>query len=239
MTSPLTEEISAPILRNMSPFDDASTHIDDLYAEAKNWLDGSAIENQAQCDALDVLDKSLLDAGNRLEALRIEEKKPLDDQVKAIQDRYNPYIQKDKGKVAIARSTLNPLRAAWKKRLAAEAAAKADKARREAEEERAKADAAIRASAGNLEARESAEEALATAKEAEKYAAKLDKKATVGTGLRTYYHAELVDLTAAIRYYWTLHKQAFADLVCDMAEKDAGEGVTIPGFRVFEEKRAL
>ena len=98
-------------LRNITPFDELVLEIDDLFAEAANWADGSPVENQAQCDALDVLDKALLDAGKRLDALRVEEKRPLDEQVQAIQDRYNPFIQPKKGKVDLARSALNPVRA--------------------------------------------------------------------------------------------------------------------------------
>ena len=50
-------------LRNITPFDELVLEIEDLFAEATNWADGSPVENQAQCDALDVLDKALLDAG--------------------------------------------------------------------------------------------------------------------------------------------------------------------------------
>lgn len=225
--------------KNITPFDEVAGEIQDLYDEAKNWADGSPVETQAQCDALDLLDKSLLDAGRRLDLLRVAEKKPLDEQIDAIQARFNPYVQPKKGKVDLARSALNPLRAAWKKRLADDAAAVAEKARREAEEERRKADEAMRASAGNLEARERAEEQLATAKEAERFAAKKDKQATTGLGLRTSYHAELTDLNAAVKHYWPGHKQAFADLVLDIANREAGAGIEIPGFRIIEERKAL
>lgn len=60
-------------IKNITPFDEIVLEIEDLFAEAENWADGTSIENQAQCDALDVLDKSLLDAGKRLDALRVEE----------------------------------------------------------------------------------------------------------------------------------------------------------------------
>ena len=66
----------------------------------------------------------------------------LDEQVQAIQDRDNPYIQPKKGRVDIARSCLNPVRAAWKeseRKRKEEAAAKA-RAEAEAAGDRAQVD---------------------------------------------------------------------------------------------------
>ena len=226
--------------RNITPFDEIIIEIDDLYSEAANWADGSPIESQEQCDAIDDLDKKLLDASKRLDALRVEEKRPLDDQVQAIQDRYNPYIQPKKGRVDIARSCLNPVRAAWKAaqlKLKEEAAAKA---RAEAEAEKRKAEEAIRASAGNLAAREAAEEQLATAKEAEKFATRQERRATTGTGLRTYYTASVTDVNAAIKHYWADRRGDFEALVLRLAQADVDRGLhAIPGITVTENKKAV
>jgi hypothetical protein len=212
-----------PVLRNMTPFDEISLEIDDLYSEAANWADGSPIESQEQCDALDVL----------------EEKRPLDEQVKAIQDRYNPYIQPTKGRVDRARSCLNPLRAAWKAAEAAKKAAAAEKARAEAEAERLKAEEMIRSSAGNLVAREAAEEQLSTAKEAEKFAARQEKRATTGLGLRTTYEAAITDLNAAIKHYWPTRKADFQEFVQGLADEDVRRGIReIPGIAITEIKKA-
>lgn len=225
---------------NLTPFDEIALEVEGLYNEAKNWADGSPIENQEQCDALDVLDKKLLDAGKRLDALRVEEKRPLDEQVKAIQDRYNPLIQPKRGKVDMARAALNPARAAWKKKLADEKAAAALKARLEADELRRKADEAIRASSGNLEARERAEEQLDEAKYAEGFADRQEKRATTGLGLRTVYRAEITDLNAAIKHYWASRRDDFAALVQMLADEDVRAGKrTIPGITVHEERKAL
>lgn len=231
---------TAPILRNMTPFDEVALEIDDLYAEAAEWADGSPIENQAQCDALDTLDKALLDAGKRLDALRVEEKRPLDEAVQAIQDRYNPYVQPKKGRVDLARSCLNPLRAAWKAAEAKKKADAAEKARLEAIAEKAKAEEMIRASAGNLVAREAAEEQLSTAKEAEKFAARQEKRATTGLGLRTTYEATITDLNAAIKHYWPTRKADFQEFVQGLADEDVRRGVReIPGVTVTENRKAL
>jgi hypothetical protein len=231
---------AAKTLRNITPFDEIVLEIEGLYDEAKNWADGTPIENQAQCDALDVLDKKLLDASKRLDALRVEEKRPLDEQVQAIQDRYNPLIQPRRGKVDMARSALNPVRAAWKEAERKRKEAIALKARLDAEEERRKADEAIRASAGNLEARERAEEQLESAKYAEGVADRQEKRATTGLGMRTTYRPEITDLNAAIKHYWAARRDDFAALVLSLAESDVRAGKrTIPGFTIHEERKAL
>jgi hypothetical protein len=234
--------MSAPAtaLKNITPFDEIVMEIDDLYSEAANWADGKPIESQAQCDALDVLDKALLDAGKKLDALRVEEKRPLDEQVQAIQDRYNPYVQPRKGRVDLARSCLNPVRAAWKEAQRKLKEAAALKARIEAEELRRKADEAMRASSGNLVAREQAEEKLDFAKEAERFADKQETRATTGLGLRTTYRPEIADLSAAIKHYWAAKRTAFEALVIELAEADIRAGRrTIPGITVIEERKAL
>lgn len=225
---------------NMSPFDTIVGEIDDLYAEAANWADGSPIDSQEQCDALDVLDKSLLDAGKRLDALRVEEKRPLDEAIQAIQDRFNPYVQPKKGRVDIARSCLNPLRAAWKDAERQRKEAKAEAARIEAARLQAEAEEKLRASAGNIVAREQAEEAVALAKEAIGFAKRETKRATTGLGLRTYHSAELTDLNAAVRYFWKLNPKAFETLVLDLVTTAvAGGAREIPGFNIFEERKAV
>lgn len=239
MSTATAERAEAP-RRNITPFDEVVMEIDDLYSEAANWADGSPIENQEQCDALDDLDKKLLDAGKRLDALRVEEKRPLDEQVQAIQDRYNPYIQPKKGRVDIARSCLNPVRAAWKEAERKRKEDAAAKARAEAEAEKRKAEEAIRASAGNLAAREAAEEQLATAKEAEKFANRQERRATTGTGLRTTYTASITDLNAAIKHYWGERKGEFEALVQRLADEDVRRGLrTIPGITITEDKKAV
>jgi len=226
--------------RNITPFDELTLEIDDLYTKAANWADGTPIESQEQCDALDDLDKALLDAGKRLDALRVEEKRPLDEQVQAIQDKFNPYIQPKKGRVDLARASLNPLRAAWKEAERTRKAAAAEKARQEAEELKRKAEEEMRASAGNLVAREAAEETLAFAKEAEGFAKREERRATTGTGLRTTYEVSVTDLSTAIRHYWTARKADFQTLVQSLAEEDVRRGVReIPGFTITEIKKAI
>ena len=226
---------------NVPPDVMAFNTIDAYYDEAKNWAsDGFTIESQAQADEVDALDKALLKAGQEAEALRVEEKRPLDEQIDAIQAKFNPFIQKGKGKVDIARSSLKALLTAWRteqERVKREAA---EKARREAEEERRLAQEAMRASSGDVEAREQAEQLLESAKRAEKIANKADKAATTGLGLRTSWMPKLTDRNAAIKHYWAKDPGAFERLVLDMALTEVRQGVrAIPGFEIEAVKGAI
>ncbi|MCA1298003.1 hypothetical protein [Stappia indica] len=231
---------NAQALRNITPFDEIVLKIDELYDEAKNWADGEPIQNQQQHDAVEKIRDAIHEAGKKADEMRKEEKRPLDEQVKAIQDRYNPLIQPKKGKVDRAKSALGDVLAVWRDKLADEARAKAEAARIEAEEKRRAAEEAMRSSAGDLEAREEAEEILSAAKNAEKQAKRADKAATTGTGLRTYYRAEIEDLTAVLRHYWPIRRAELEEFALGLANADVRAGKRdIPGVRVIEEKRAV
>lgn len=227
---------------NMSPFDLIVAEIESLYDEAKNWADGSDIENDEQDAALDTLDKALLKAGQEANKLRAEEKDPLDKQVEAIQAKFHPLIgdtKAGKGKVILARAALAPIRTRYKAKKQAEAQAKADAARKAAEAERLAAQEAMRASSGNLKAREQAEQQVAAAEAAEKIANKATKAATTNTGLRTKWVAEMVDPRAAVAAMWKRDPQAFVDLAQTLAQQAALSGVReIDGFNIKEEKVA-
>lgn len=213
--------------------------IDDLYEEAKNFADGEQITSQEMADAITTLREGLHEAGKKADALRIEEKKPHDDAAKAVQDKYNPYVQPKRGRVDMAKSALDALLTPWRTRVAAEKAAEAARVAAEAEAARLAAQEAMQASAGNLAEREAAEELLADAKALEKTARRTEKAATTGLGLRTVWSAELVDEEAAMDWLWARAK----DEVLAVAQRNADELVrsgvrSVPGFRVVEEKRA-
>lgn len=228
-----------PKTHNQSPFDAIAEEINDLFDEAKHWADGAAIADQATHDAIEKLRDSIHEAGKRADALRVEEKKPLDDQVKAIQDRYNPLIQPKRGKVDMAKAALDDLLTPWRKKVADEKAAEAARVAKEAEAARLAAQAAIQASSGNLAAREEAEELLADAKALERQAKRADKAATTGLGLRTVWTAELVDEEAAMEWCWARAKAEVLAVAQRNAEEAVRAGVRqVPGFRVVEGKVA-
>jgi hypothetical protein len=222
-----------------SPFDLVKQEIEDLFDEAKNFADGEPIDSPALADAITSLREKIHEAGKRADALRVEEKRPLDEQVKAIQDRYNVYIAPKKGKVDLAKSTLDTLLTPWRTKVAAEKAAAAAAAAAEAEAARLAAQEAIRASSGNLAARADAEELLAGAKKLEKVAARADKAATTGTGLITKWVAEISDEGLALDWAYEQAPGEFMALALSLANEKVRSGVrTLPGFVIKDEKRA-
>lgn len=224
------------------PLDDEAAimaAIDDLYGEARNWADGEPITSQEVADAITKLHDGLHDLGKRGDELRIEEKRPWDEKVDAVQQKWNPYVQPKKGRVAMGKAALGELLTAWRldqtRKAEAEAAAKRAEAARLAEE----AQAAIRASAGNLEARERAEEKLAEAKSADKWAGRAEKKATTGTGLRTTWQTTIADELAALDWAFSKAPADFLALALSLAEAEVRVGKRkIDGFNIVEQKVA-
>jgi len=213
--------------------------IDDLYDTAKDFADGEPITDDKMEETIAGIYNDLHKLGKQADELRVAEKKPLDDAAKAIQDKFNRYIQPKKGRVDMAKAALGDLLAPYRnaKRLAAEAEAR--RVAEEAAEARASAIAAMQASAGNLAEREAAEELLADAKKLETTAKRTFKAATTGTGLRTVWSVELVDEEVAMDWLWARAK----DEVLAVAQRNAEEVVrggarAVPGFSVTERKVA-
>lgn len=218
-------------------------HIEDLYAEARNFLDGEPITTQGQADAVaDLLDQ-IRQAEKAADEARKEENRPFDEGKAAVQAKYAPLISDTKavrGMTVLAAEACKRALEPWRQeqeRIRREAA---EKARREAEEAAAKAAEAMRAASADLAAREAAEAALRDADKAAKVASKADKAATTGTGLRSYWTPRLVDGTAAARHYWQTDRAACEEFFLSLANRDCRQGRrTIPGFEVIEERRAV
>ncbi|MBO9194354.1 hypothetical protein J5277_09575 [Rhizobium sp. 16-449-1b] len=228
-----------PALDELTPFETIKQEIEDLFDTAKDFADGEPINSQEMHDTIESIRDQIHDAGKRADALRVEEKKPLDDQVKAIQDKFNPLIQPKRGKVDLAKSTLDTLLAPWRKKVADEKAAEAARKAAEAAAATLAAQEAIRASSGNLQAREDAEAMLADAAALTKTAKRADKAATTGLGLRTVWRAELVDEEAAMDWLWARAKEEVLAVAQRNAEEQVRAGArSIPGFRIFDEKVA-
>jgi hypothetical protein len=216
--------------------------IDAYYDEARNWAsDGFAIESQEQADQIDTVDKALLKLAQEADALRVEEKRPLDEQIDAIQTKFNPYIQKGKGKVDTARTSLKALLTAWRAEQQRQKDEEARRIREEAEAaERAAQQAFQQTNVADLEEREEAERLAARAAELAKQAKKADKAATTGTGLRTKWVAEMVDQRTAVSSMWKQNPQSFLDLAQNLADAAVRNGARqIDGFNIKEEKVAI
>lgn len=225
------------------PLDDEAAimaAIDDLYGEARNWADGEPIASQEVADAITKLHDSLHDLGKRGDEWRIEEKRPHDEAAQTVQDKWNPYVQPKKGKVALGKAALGELLTAWRTAQAKKAEAEAAAKREEAERLAAAAQAAIRASSGNLEERERAEELLKDAKEADLWAGRAERKATTGTGLRTVWQTTIVDEEAALDWAFSFAPEQFLALALSLAEAEVRVGKRkIAGFTIEERKVAI
>lgn len=237
---------------NATPFDLIAESIDDALIEAKNWADGSPAETQEQVDEIARLIDDLNANAKALEAERVKEKKPLDDAIKAIQDKFNIYLapltnKGVKGKVPLAIEALRAAQRPFLLKREAELEEQRRKAREEAEAKaREAAEAARLAAASDLAAREEAEAKIKAAEEAARAAREVEKtKAHAhgegrAQGLRTKRIAVITDLNAAVRHYWGQDPELFRPLVQRLADDDArqnrkaaeGKGVTFREERV-------
>jgi predicted phage tail protein len=235
-------------LTNSTPFDLIVEDLSDLLAEAKNWADGTPAETQAQVDEIARLKDSIAASAKALEAERVAEKKPLDDQVQAIQDRYNVYLaplkNKTPGKVPTALDALDAAKRPFLLKLEAEQETARQKAREEAEAKARQAAEAARAAApDDLEAREAAETKAKAAEQAQADARAAEKaKAHAhgggrAQGLRTRVIAEITNLDEAVRHYWGENRAAFGGLVQQLANDDARQNRRVATGVTFREER--
>ncbi|MCR5876970.1 hypothetical protein [Phenylobacterium sp. J367] len=241
---------TAPLGHNNppDPFLAIKVHVDDLMTEAKNWCDGSSIENQKQADMVAKLIDDFRAAQKAADEARKEEARPFDEGKAAVQEKYAVLIadtKTAKGAIVKALEALKATLTPWLQKLERERREAEEAARREAEEKARAAAEAMRArDASNLEDTEAAELLVADAEAAEAAANALakDKAHAKGEGraigLRKFYRAELVDRKAALLHYAQTRPDDIVGLLCRLADVDVREGKRqIPGFNVVEETR--
>jgi len=230
-----------------SAFESIKTKINDLYDEAKNWLDGQPITTQAQADALNTLADHIRKAATEADELRKNENKPFDDGKAEVQERYNVLIGKTTKVTGLTVKALDATNAALKPflieqaRIQREAAAKARQVADEALEA-AKAALADRDKT-NLESVEIAEQLIDDAKGLEKEAQRIESaKAQAkgegrAKGLRTVYTATMTSYVEAARWAYNEHVEAFVEFLNNLAAKEVRVGKRIlPGFEIKGEE---
>lgn len=238
-----------PIGHNNPPaFDAIKVHVDDLMLEAKNFCDGSPVENQAQADLVARLIDDFRAAQKAADDARKEEARPFDEGKAKVQEKYAVLIadtKSQKGSIVRALEALKATLTPWLQKLERERQEAERAAREEAERKAREAAEAMRAaSASDIVAREEAESMVAAAEAAEAEAARIakDKAHAKGDGraigLRKTYRPVLTDRRAALVHYAATRPDDLVGFLCRLAEADVREGKrTIPGFDVLEETR--
>lgn len=247
VSSGLIGHNNPPVEIEPTPFEMSEVEIGDLYAEAKNWLDGEPVSSQAQADGLSKLIDELRKAANLADERRKEENRPFDEGKAEVQARYAPLISDTKsvkGKAVLAIDMAKKVLAPWLQKLEDEKRAAAEAARKEAEEKARIAQEAMRASqVHDLEKREAAEALVREAQKAEAAATKAENSkahATGGTramGLRSVWRAEMTDAREAARHYWQTRREEVDAFFQKLADADVHAGKrSIPGFSVTEQR---
>lgn len=224
------------------PFEAHSLNIEDLVAEAQNWLDGEPIATQAQADDLGRLMDALRKARGAADKDRKVEKQQFDEGAKAIQAKWTPLLERCDMAVIVAKRALTPFLEAQETANKAAAATARAEADRKAEEAR---QAAVAARSDDLAAQEAVEAQLKAAAIAERDANRADKaKASVAGGARsvglvTKWFPVMNNPGDALRYYSTCQPAALKAWLLEQATKDvAGGARVIPGFTVDSRKEA-
>lgn len=225
-------------------------HMDNLLLEAMNWADGTALTTQAQADEAAKLRQALQDAVKLADEARVEEKRPHDDAVKAIQDRYNAYIapvkNKTPGSVSKAVQALGNLLTQWLNKQAEEKAERERAANAEAERLRREAIEARKAltETTDLAMADEAAALLDAAEEAQREARRIENEkvqvhgGSRAKGLRTVWKAVMQEKGGgkAMVHYANTYPGRVKAFLQELADQDVKSGIRqIPGFDVVSE----
>ena len=225
-----------------TPFDEVSTEIENLYGEAKLWIDGEPINSERSEAGVQTILRSLQAAAKKADKQRLEDNKPFQDKMKANNAAYKVLTDKAALAVSSCHALLKPwLQAQETARLAAEVAQR----KAAAEAERVAQDAIRAAKAAETESLEEREKAEALVKDAKaaaigvRVAAKpRDVKGTVGrrVSLRKVYTPVVEDYVALAKHYWErpTERRQIEELLFRLvkAEVRDNKAAVIPGVRV-------
>lgn len=255
-------EAPAPIGHNEppepNPFDAHKANIDDLYMEAKNWLDGDELINQDQADTVGSLKRKIEEAEKAADASRKRENEPFDTGKAAVQAKYAPLIsntQTIKGKAVLAVEACDSVLTKWLLKVKKEQDAEAERLHLIEEQATQAARDAVKAAADShdLGVKEQAEELVQVAKQAGRAAtqAEVAKPRAHGYGRAVTLKDNWVvkgfepvadgdktidGETALLRYYWTANRDMLIAAALEQARKDARAGNhRIPGLTIKNE----
>lgn len=228
------------ISNNPPPEASFSMAIDDLYEEAKNFIDGTPVETQGQADAIGKIVSELKQIRKAADSARTDEKRPHDDAAKAVQAKWKPLLDKADRAIDAAGKPLTAFLVRLENERRAEAQRLADEAAKAAQQ----AQEAHR-NVASLDDAERADELAKEAVKLEKAARRTDKaKSNVAgvnraIGLRTYWKATVTDFGALLRYMKEARPDDLKALLSDYAISQMNAGARqIPGVLIEQEKRA-
>lgn len=223
--------------------EDALQRVEDLYDEARLWMDGKPVDSHELADGIGNLLNMIRSAEKRADDLRKYEKAPHLKAAKEIDDAYKSALDKAKQATAACKAALVP----WLAKLVAEKNAAAEKSRQEADAKAQAARDAIRASdSANLDERATAEALLKDAKRAERAADRAGndtaKAGSLGraVSLRTTYVPVMVSAGDALKHYKSAAPDEIKALLQSLAERDVRSGKrSIPGFDITAEQKVV
>ena len=220
-----------------------SAAIEDVRLEAGNWLDGSAIETQAQADAVGIIVSTAKKLGRDADLARKADKEPHLEAGRVVDAAWKPLLEQVE---AITKAAQAPL-TAYLNRLAEVQRQEAEAARQEAQRLQQAAIEAQRASAvaGNIEAVEAAEALQRDADTASKVAAKAEKAKPLvagegrSIGLRTAWVAVITDRRALLEHVMRHAPDALTEFLTEFARKTVAHGVcSLPGVDIKQDRKA-
>ncbi|MDX5592539.1 hypothetical protein [Pseudovibrio sp. SPO723] len=235
----------------VTPFDESKNEIESLFEEGQAWIDGEPIQDQKTADFVAMLLDRARKAAKKADDRRKAEVKPLDDEKKAIQAKWNELIgdtKSVKGRAVMLQSACKEALAPWLEEQDRLKREEEEKARRAAEEERRLAEEALQKAKGaSLQEKVEAEQQLDAAKHAEAIAAKAAKdKAGAkhgsmrSVGLRTKREAKITDMQAVAAWYWKNNRSVLEAFLSEQVQRDIrNQSIQIDGVEIIETKVAV
>lgn len=218
-------------------FDAFSLSLDDAYDTAKDFLDGSPIENQGQADSIGRIVGEVKRIKKDADAARAEEKRPHDEAGKAVQAKWKPLLERAETIITAAQKPLTD----YLNKLAEEQREAEIKAREEAAAKAQEAAQASRAAEGSVEAVERARALEKDADQAARDAKRAGKaKAHVAgmdraIGLWTYQVAEVTDRKALLQHIMRHDPEPLREWLSAYAQRALP--MQLPGVTVRTERK--